>query len=83
MLEQTLQTSTILLNETGGLFYLKETTLHQCLDQILMVISLKGWPPSAIPLKACAEDAAKHGSDIILTTHCLKHFALFCLQVEK
>ncbi len=76
-LEQTLQTSTILLNETGGLFYLKETTLHQCLDQILMVISLKGWPPSAIPLKACAEDAAKHGSDIILTTHCLKHFALF------
>ena len=26
---------------------------------------------------ADAEDAAKHGSDIILTTHCLKHFALF------
>jgi len=76
-LERTLQRSTILVNETGGHFYLKETTLHQCLDQILMVISLKGWPPSAIPLKACAEDAAKHGSDIILTTYCLKHFALF------
>ena len=27
--------------------------------------------------KQAAEDAAKHGSDIILTTHCLKHFALF------
>ena len=82
-LEQTLQTSTILLNETGGHFYLKETTLHQCLDQILMVISLKGWPPSAIPLKACAEDAAKHGSDIILTTHCLKHFALFVSKWKR
>ena len=45
-------------------------------------VSLKGWPPSAIPLKACAEDAAKHGSDIILTT-LPQTLCPFCLQVEK
>ena len=41
-----------------------------------MVISIQGWSLSAIPLKACAENAAKHGTDSAVATSCLKHFSL-------
>lgn len=75
-IEAALQSSTVLINEFGGHFYLHEAKLHQCLDQILMTLSLRGWSPSAIPLRACAEDAAKHGSDYLVATYCLKHFSL-------
>mmetsp|Transcript_30233 Transcript_30233/g.90590 ORF Transcript_30233/g.90590 Transcript_30233/m.90590 type:complete len:282 (-) Transcript_30233:310-1155(-) len=71
-----LQSSTVLINEFGSHFYLHEASLHQCLDELLMTLSLRGWSPSAIPLQACAEDAAKHGSDCMVATYCLKHFSL-------
>mmetsp|Transcript_7233 Transcript_7233/g.22756 ORF Transcript_7233/g.22756 Transcript_7233/m.22756 type:complete len:282 (-) Transcript_7233:1872-2717(-) len=75
-IEAALQSSTVLINEFGGHFYLHEAKLHQCLDQILMTLSLRGWSPSAIPLRACAEEAAKHGSDYLVATYTLKHFSL-------
>lgn len=70
-----LQSSTVIIDQDGGHFYLQEAKLHQCLDQVLMTISLQGWPPSAIPLKACAEIAAKHSSDVTIAAYCLKRFS--------
>lgn len=75
-IEEALKSSTVLVNEFGGHTLLHETNLYQCLDQVLVTISLRGWSPSSIPLRACAEDAAKRGSDYTLATYCLKYFSL-------
>lgn len=75
-IETGLQSSTVLIRDTGGIFHLHERSLYRCLDQVLMVISLQGWSLSAIPLQACAENAAKHGTDSVVAKSCLEHFSL-------
>lgn len=75
-IELAIQSSTVIVDELGGHFYVQDSTLHQCLDQVLMIISLQGWSPCHIPLKACAEKAAKNGLDIGLVKYCLKRFSL-------
>ena len=75
-IELAIQSSTVIVDELGGHFYVQDSSLHQCLDQVLMIISLQGWSPCQIPLKACAEKAAKNGLDIGLAKYCLKRFSL-------
>ena len=74
-LDAALEAGTVLVDEAGRHFFLDESKLRKCLDQVLTTVSLQGWPPSAVPLKACAEDAATHGSDAVVATHCLRHFS--------
>jgi len=75
-IESAIETGTILVDNEGGQFYVDEAKLYQCLDQVLTTISLNGWSVSAIPLKACVEDAATHGLNTSIAKHCLEHFAL-------
>lgn len=75
-IESAIETGTILVDNKGGQFYVDEAKLYQCLDQVLTTISLNGWSVSAIPLKACVEDAATHGVNTNIAKHCLEHFAL-------
>eukprot|EP00629_Pelagomonadales_sp_RCC1024_P003304 CAMPEP_0119260766 /NCGR_PEP_ID=MMETSP1329-20130426/1022_1 /TAXON_ID=114041 /ORGANISM="Genus nov. species nov., Strain RCC1024" /LENGTH=279 /DNA_ID=CAMNT_0007260209 /DNA_START=7 /DNA_END=846 /DNA_ORIENTATION=- len=82
-IENGLRSSAVLSSNFGNHYYLKKSDFHECLDQVLMVISLQGWSSSAVPLQACVEEVAKYGIDIIIATHCLRHFALSVSQSGK
>lgn len=75
-IEKAIKTGMVVVDDKGGQFYIDETKFYQCLDQVLTTISLNGWSVSAIPVKACVEDAATHGLDTFIARHCLEHFAL-------
>lgn len=64
------------LEVSGRYFSLQPKTLHRTLDNVLTSVSIRGWPASAVPVKACAADAATHGADAVVAAHCLRHFAV-------
>ena len=59
----------------GRHFFLERARLLRTLDQVLTSVSIRGWPSAAVPVAACAEDAATHGADAAVAAHCLRHFA--------
>ena len=64
------------LEVDGRYFSLQPKTLHRTLDNVLTSVSIRGWPASAVPVDACAADAATHGANAVVAAHCLRHFAV-------